>query len=87
VRAEPFDPAPLVAAARAQHPDAPWLADALARCTAVYPDGRAYVYTVPPSEGFRVVEAVVLHDRKLGTVVVDVLAGQRVGGLEFLKKL
>jgi hypothetical protein len=87
MRAEPFDPSALVAAARLQHADKPWLADALARCTEVYPEGRAYLYAVRPSGAVRVLETVTLHDRRLGTVVVDVLEGRRISGLEFLNKL
>ena len=84
---EPFDPGRLVELARAQHPDRPWLADALARCTGGCREGRAYVYFVEPDDPAWVFEEnVVLEDRG-GDVVVDVLRGRRIGGAEFLRYL
>jgi len=85
MQTEPFDPAPLVALARVQHPDQPWLVEALARCTTGRRESRAYVYFVEPDSPewvFR--ENVVLADRG-GDVVVDVLEGPRVGGVEYLR--
>lgn len=41
-----YDPGWLVALAREQHPDEPWLAAALERCTRAQWESRAYVYFV-----------------------------------------
>lgn len=88
MKREPFDPSHLVALARTQHPEAPWLAEALARCTAGRWESRAYLHVVDPSDPtWQVEQTVLLHDRARGDVVVDVLTGQRVGGIEFLRHL
>jgi hypothetical protein len=76
----PFDPAPLVALAAAQGRAA--LADALARCTAGTPDGRAYVrFAEAP------VHETVRLDRRGGDVLVDVAADGHVVGVEWLGRL
>jgi len=88
-----YDPAWLVALAREQHPDLPWLADALAGCTRAAWESRAYVYFVDPADANQPGSAwqfdvnVVLEDPREGEIVLDVLRGQRVGGAEFLKHL
>jgi hypothetical protein len=89
----PYDPAWLVELARAQRPDEPWLADALARCTRAAEGGPAYLYFVDASEPnapgseWQFETNVMLEHPREGTLVLDVLSGQRVGGVEFLKRL
>ncbi len=83
----PFDPGRLVVLARAQHPDRPWLADALARCTAGRREGRAYVHFVEPDDPAWVVEETVRLADRGGDVLVDVLRGRRIGGVELLRDL
>lgn len=82
---EPFDPAPFVALARAQHPDRPWVAEALARCTAGRRESRAYVYFVEPDSPDWVFRENVVLESRDGDVVVDILEGPRVGGVEYLR--
>ncbi|HEX8319442.1 hypothetical protein [Longimicrobium sp.] len=90
---KPYDPAWLAALAREQHPDMPWLADALAACTRAAWESRAYVHFVDPADAnqpgsaWEFEENVVLEHPREGTIVLDVLRGQRVGGAEFLKHL
>jgi hypothetical protein len=90
---KPYDPAWLVALAREQHPDLPWLADALAGCTRAAWESRAYVHFVDPADAnqpgsaWQFEENVVLEHPREGEIVLDVLRGQRVGGAEFLKHL
>ena len=76
----PFDPASLMALAARQGHVA--LADALARCTAGTPDGRAYVRfaDAPVHETIRL-------DQRGGDVMVDVSADGRVVGVEWLGRL
>ena len=77
---EPFDPSELVALADAQGHGA--LAVALARCTSVTPDGRAYARAAdaPVAETIRL-------DRRGGDVLVDVSADGRVVGIEWLGRV
>lgn len=76
----PFEPAPLVALATAQGRAS--LADALARCTAGEPDGRAYTRF-----GEAPVHETVRLDRRGGDVLVDVSADGHVVGIEWLGRL
>lgn len=90
---KPYDPTWLVALAREQHPDLPWLADALEKCTRASWESRAYVHFVDPADAnqpgsaWQFEENLVLEHPREGTIVLDVLRGQRVGGAEFLKRL
>lgn len=90
---QPYDPAWLVELAREQSPDEPWLADALARCTRAAEESRAYLYFVDPADanqpgaGWQFVENLTLEHPREGTLVLDILTGRRVGGVEFLKRL
>ena len=84
-----YDPGWLVRLAREQHPDKPWLADGLSRCTRGLWESRAYVYFVDPSRFDEPVHDEqlrqnVLLDTRKGQVVLDPLDGGVVGGAEFL---
>src|SRR5436305_9088578 len=80
----------LVQAAREQAPEHPWLPDALAKCEAGEWESPAYVEYVSrrnpnqPGAEWQFETNVVLHHQELGMVVIDVLAGNRVGGIELV---
>lgn len=82
----PYDPSWLVALAREQCPGEAWLPAALERCTRAREDGRAYLYfeEFEPGEFER---NLMLHHPHEGTLMLDVLRGGRVGGIEFLRRL
>ncbi|HEX2079250.1 MAG TPA: hypothetical protein VHG08_16105 [Longimicrobium sp.] len=90
---EPYDPEWLAEWVRANRPDLPWLADALARCTRAAQGGHAYVYFVDPADAnqpgaeWQLEENVMLDHPKEGTLALDVLTGRRIGGIEFLSRL
>ena len=90
---QPYDPAWLVALARETMPDAPSLADALAKCTRASQPSRAYTYFVDPARpnepdsAWQFAENVVLHHPREGELVLDVLKDGRIGVVEFLKRL
>jgi hypothetical protein len=90
---KPYDPAWLVAWVRANVPGEPWLADALARCTQAMDGGRAYLYFVDPADAnqpgaaWQIEDSRTLHHPREGTLVLDILTGRRVGGIEFLARL
>lgn len=90
---KPYDPAWLVAWVRDHVPAEPWLPDALARCTRAADGGRAYLYFVDPAGAnqpgaeWQLERSLTLYHPREGTLVLDVLAGSRVGGIEFLARL
>jgi hypothetical protein len=90
---KPYDPAWVADWVRASVPDEPWLADALARCTRAMDGGKAYVYFVDPADAnqpgaaWQIEDSRTLHHPEEGTLVLDILAGRRVGGIEFLARL
>lgn len=90
---KPHDPAWLVEWVRKDVPDEPWLADALARCTRAMEGGAAYRYFVDPANAnqpgarWQIEGSRTLHHPKEGTLVLDVLTGRRIGGIEFLARL
>lgn len=88
-----YDPAWLVQWVRASRPELPWLADALARCTRAAPGGRAYLYFVDPADAnqpgseWQWEENLILEHPAEGTLVLDLLEGRKVGGMERLRRL
>ena len=88
-----YDPTWLVELARESLPEEPWLAEALARCTHAAQERRAYIYFADPSHPdepgseWQFHENIVLEHPKEGDLVVDVLRGQRIGGVEFLQRI
>jgi hypothetical protein len=83
---EAFDPAPLAALAREQHPGRAWLSEALARCiTAASIED--YIFFLDPGDAavkWEVKESIPLEDPDLGPLEVDVLADGRLGGVALL---
>jgi hypothetical protein len=88
-----YDPTWLVRLARESCPREPWLAEALARCTRAIEESRAYLRFVDaadpsqPDSEWQFERNLVLEDRSEGVLVLDVLRGGRVGGVEFLGRL
>jgi hypothetical protein len=90
---KPYDPGWLVALARETRPAEPWLAAALAKCTLAAEESRAYTYFVDPREAnqpgseWQFDSNVMLKHPVESDLVLDILIGQRVGGIEFLARL
>jgi hypothetical protein len=90
---KPYDPAWLVELAKAQVPEEAWLPAALAACTMARQDSEAYIHFVhgadsdePDSEWEAQTDITLKHPTE-GELVLDILEGNRVGGVEFLSKL
>ncbi len=83
----------LVAAAKEQAPEFPWLPDALGKCDAGQWESTAYVGYVSrrnpnqPNSEWQFETSVVLKHEALGMVVIDVLKGGRLGGIEFVDRI
>jgi hypothetical protein len=90
---ETYNPTWLVDLARSQLPDQPWLAEALANCKACHWESPAYVHFVDPDRpnipgsAWQFRENILLEHPTEGTLVLDVLQGGRIGGIEFLSRL
>jgi len=90
---KPYDPGWLVELAREQHPEVVWLSDALVDCTSYGEESPAYYYFVEPSfpnqpgSEWQFACNVVLHHEREGEIVLDVLRGDRIGGVEFIERV
>jgi hypothetical protein len=90
---EVYDPRWLVELAKAQYPDEPWLAEALAGCTMCHRESDKYIRFVDatsanePGAAWQFEENRWLKDSKEGNLILDILKGHRVGGVEFYDRL
>lgn len=88
-----FDPRLLIDAANEQAPECPWLPDALARCGAGEWESRAYVGYVErqnpdqPGSDWQFQNNIVLHHVKFGMVIIDILIGNHIGGIELVDRI
>ena len=87
---KPYNPTWLVTLAQENYPDQPWLAEALARCTQCAEESPAYLHFVDPADPnnpgseWQFDENILLEHPQEGTLILDILRGQRIGGVEFL---
>ena len=90
---KPYDPTWLIALAKAQYPQEAWLHQAFAVCTRCLKRSKAYYYFIPadkpnqPGSPWQISHNMRLEDPQEGTIIVDILVGNRVGGIEFLDRL
>jgi len=90
---EGFDPCSLIEDAKTQAPECTWLPDALKNAGPGFWKSRAYVYYVSsknanqPGAEWQHEKCIMLHSKTLGTIVIDVLTDNRLGGIEFVDKI
>jgi hypothetical protein len=90
---QPYDPTWLVELAKAQLPEETWLPAALAACTSASQESPAYIHFVNPADPdapgseWEVQTDLTLRHPTEGDLVLDVLDGNKIGGVEFLAKL
>jgi len=88
-----YDPTWLVELAKKQLPDETWLPAALAACTMARQESDAYIHFVKPADPeepgseWEVQTDLKLEHPTEGELILDVLEGNRIGGVEFLAKL
>ena len=88
-----FHPTMLIETVREQAPEFPWLAEALTNCGDGEWESVAYVGYVSranpnqPGADWQFEVNVVLEHAVLGMVVLDILKGNRLGGIEFVDRL
>ena len=86
-----YDPEWLIELAKQQIPERHEIIEALNECTKAKAESRAYIYFVngenssQPDSKWRVVENIILNDKKKGPIILDVLEGNKIGGAEFMK--
>ncbi|MBD2023788.1 hypothetical protein [Leptolyngbya sp. FACHB-711] len=90
---KPYNPTWLVELAKAQMPEEAWLVDALSQCTSYLQSGHAYIHFIDPTASnkpgsqWQFERNILLYDKYEGELVLDILEGNRVGGVEFLNRL
>lgn len=88
-----FDPRMLMGDAQAQVPEFPWLPAALSCCGPGKWESGAYVHYVSPADPgqpgsqWHFETNVVIDNSVLGMVVIDILKGNRIGGIEFVDRI
>ena len=88
-----YDPTWLVDLAVQTRPELKWLPDALSKCRQAAQESDAYIYFVEPSHAnefkseWQFKENIILEHSEHGELVLDILQGNRVGGVEFLRRL
>lgn len=88
-----YDPKWLLELAQQQIPNEIQVIESLKKCTSCFQRSKAYIYFVDGSNpnqkdaAWQFDRNVILEDKKLGTIILDVLEGNKVGGVEFLKYL
>jgi hypothetical protein len=90
---EAYDPTWLVELAREQVPEEPWLPDALSTCRRAWRRSAACTYFVDPTNpnkpgsDWQFDANIVVEHPTEGTLVLDVLKDQRIGGFETLDRI
>ena len=87
---KPYDPSWLVVIAKRERAKEIWLIEALARCIRAWVECKSYIYFVDatnpnqPGSEWQFKKNILLDN---GRLVLDVLEGGRIGGVEFLDRL
>jgi hypothetical protein len=85
---EPYDPSWLVELVSPYRSDYPWLVLACAQCLTAQKESEYYTHFVDPkSAEWKFKKTISLKDESNEEYVVDILEGNRVGGIESLSKL
>ena len=88
-----YDPAWLVRAAKQVIDEYPWLPEKLNECVSAKMESRYYTRFVDaknpnqPGSDWQFRENITLDETEHGEVVLDVLEGNRIGGVEFMADL
>ena len=85
---ESYNPQWLVELAEYEMPEEKWLVDSLKKCTKYSIESKAYYHFVDQnSNEWKFEKNILLNHKKEGELVLDILEGGRVGGVEFLSRL
>jgi hypothetical protein len=90
---EAYDPTWIIQFVEEHFREELWLVDALSVCTRCLRESKAYLYFVNPDEpntpnsAWQFDRNIILEHPREGTLILDILQGHRVGGIEFLARL
>ena len=90
---KPYDPEWLVELAKEQLPEETWLPAALSVCTTASQESAAMIHFVNPANPnepgseWQFDTNLILEHPTEGDLVLDVLKGRRIGGVEFLARI
>jgi hypothetical protein len=90
---EDFHPTMLIETVKAQAPEFPWLPEALNNCGQGERESRAYVGYIPqqqpnrPGSPWQFQTNIILTHPTLSRVILDILTGDRLGGIEFVDRI
>ena len=90
---KPYDPSWLIDAAKSVQDTYPWLPEALGDCTRSIRSSRHYVHFISARRAnkqgasWQFQENIALENTVNGDVMLDILSGNRVGGVEFIGRL
>ncbi len=93
VKWEKYNPDWLIKETKKLFPEEVEIIKNLERCTSSFKESKAYYYFVysenpnEPDSDWQFDENIKLNDTVHGDVVLDILKGKKVGGIEFLKYL
>ncbi len=88
-----FKPSMIISAVQKQAPEYPWLPEALEKCGIGEWESPAYVGYISrqnpnqPGSAWQFVTSIILEHESLGTVILDILTGDRLGGIEFVDQI
>jgi hypothetical protein len=86
----PFDSKWIIELVKAQYPEKLEIIERLKTCKAGYWKSKAYIYFVSATNpnqlksNWQHKESLILEDEKKGTIVIDILTENKIGGIEFL---
>jgi len=88
---EPYDPIWLVELAKEQIPDQPWIAEVLTKCTRCSKSKNHFYFVNPersnePGSNWQYEMCISLNSPTEGWLLLDILKGNRGGGVEFVEK-
>ena len=93
IKRETYDPSWLIKIAKEQIPEETEIIESMNKCTSGFWESRAYIYFVDRQnaneEGseWQFDRNIMLTDKKKGEIILDILIGNKIGGIEFLKYL
>jgi hypothetical protein len=88
-----FKPSMLITVVQKQAPEYPWLPEALEKCGIGDWESPAYVGYISrqnpnqPGSEWQFSTNVILKHENLGMVILDILTGNRLGGIEFVDRI
>ena len=93
IKWEAYDPDWLVQLAKEEIPEELLIIENLKKCTSCFKESKAYYYFVEsknpnhPNDNWQFDRNVMLHSKKKGIIILDILKEDQIGGIEFLSRL